>query len=69
MKNNDIKSLTSAELTKKLSESKNELFNLRFSHATGQLANPMQLKNVKKTIARIETEIRARQITDSKAGV
>ena len=62
MKINDIKNLTTSELTAKLSELKNELFNLRFSHATGNLANPMQLHNVKKDIARVNTVIRARQI-------
>ena len=64
MKINDIKNLTTSELTAKLSELKNELFNLRFSHATGNLANPMQLHNVKKDIARIKTILRMRELAD-----
>lgn len=64
MKINDIKNLTTSELTAKLSELKNELFNLRFSHATGNLANPMQLHNVKKDIARIKTILRVRELAD-----
>ena len=58
MKINDIKNMTTQELSSKLNELKNELFNLRFSHATGNLANPMQLHNVKKDIARIKTVMR-----------
>lgn len=64
MKINDIKNMTTQELSSKLNELKNELFNLRFSHATGNLANPMQLHNVKKDIARIKTVLRVREITE-----
>ena len=64
MKINDIKNMTTQELSRKLNELKNELFNLRFSHATGNLANPMQLHNVKKDIARIKTVLRVREIAE-----
>ena len=64
MKINDIKNMTTQELSSKLNELKNELFNLRFSHATGNLANPMQLQNVKKDIARIKTVLRVREIAE-----
>ncbi len=64
MKINDIKNMTTQELSSKLNELKNELFNLRFSHATGNLANPMQLHNVKKDIARIKTVLRVREIAE-----
>jgi large subunit ribosomal protein L29 len=47
-----------AELTQELQELKNELFKLRFQHATNQLDNPIKLKNVKKDIARVKTVIR-----------
>ena len=43
------------ELAKKLGDLKEELFNLRFQHATGQLENPMKIRDVKKSIARIKT--------------
>lgn len=62
MKINDIKSLTDAELVQKEQELKAELFNLRFSHATGNLANPMQLHNLKKDIARVKTVIHEREM-------
>ena len=64
MKINDIKNMTTQELSSKLNELKDELFNLRFSHATGNLANPMQLHNVKKDIARIKTVLRVREIAE-----
>ena len=42
-------------MNEKIAGLKEELFNLRFQHATGQLENPMRLREVKKTIARIKT--------------
>ena len=54
--------LQDAELNAKLAELKQELFNLRFSHATGQLTNPMQMKKYKRDIARIKTAIREREL-------
>ncbi|MBO5309839.1 MAG: 50S ribosomal protein L29 [Clostridia bacterium] len=68
MKKADIKSLTNAELTSKLSELKSELFNLRFSLATGNLPNNSQIKNVKKEIARIKTILRERELKAEVAG-
>ncbi len=63
MKINEIRDLSADELAAKLNELKEELFNLRFQHATGQLENPMRLRQVKKSIARIKTiqaELRAK---------
>lgn len=62
MKANQIKEMTSQELNDKIVELKNELFNLRFQLATGQLDNPMQIKAIKKDIARAKTILRAREI-------
>lgn len=62
MKYKDIKELTDAELAKKLEEGRAELFNLRFQMATSQLDNTARVKNVKKDIARVLTEQRAREI-------
>lgn len=58
MKANDIRDKSQAELVKELGELKSELFKLRFQHATNQLENPMKLKDVKKSIARIKTIMR-----------
>jgi len=57
MRENDISTLKS-----KVDELKQELFNLRFQLATGQLENPMRIKEVKKSIAQIKTIIREKEI-------
>ena len=62
MKAKEIHEMTNDELTNKLDNLKEELFNLRFRHATGQLENPCVLSSVKKDIARVKTEIREREI-------
>lgn len=55
MKVNEIRDMTTGELNQKVASLKEELFNLRFQLATGQLENPMRIREVKKTIARIKT--------------
>lgn len=55
MKTSEIRQLKYEELGQKLKDLKTEFFNLRFQHATGQLANPMQLKQLKRDIARVKT--------------
>ena len=64
MKMEKIRELTDAELEKELTKMKNELFNLRFQHVTGQLENPMRMKDVKRDIARIKTVAREKEITN-----
>lgn len=58
MKVNEIRNLSPDEQLQKLQSLKEELFNLRFQHATGQLENPMRLRQVKKSIAQLKTIIR-----------
>ncbi|MBO2520868.1 MAG: 50S ribosomal protein L29 [Clostridia bacterium] len=62
MKAKEIRELTDEELGRKLADLKEELFNLRFQAATGQLDNPMRMKAVKKDIARIKTIMREREL-------
>ena len=57
MKANELGEMNIAELNEKLLSQKKELFNLRFQLATGQLENPLQIRNVKRDIARINTII------------
>ena len=64
MKVNEIRSMTSEELVAKLASLKTELFNLRFQHATGYLANPMLLNTLKKDIAKIKTVLTEREIAE-----
>ena len=61
MKVTEIRALSDEELNAKLKELKSELFNLRFAQATGSLTNPMQLHNIKKDIARVNTILRERK--------
>ena len=62
MKPAEIREFSDEELAKKLEDGRAELFNLRFQMATSQLDNTARVKNVKRDIARIQTEMRARQI-------
>ena len=62
MKINEIRELTTEELNKKLEELKEELFNLRFANATGNLEKPSRVREIRKTIARIKMVIREREI-------
>ncbi len=62
MKGKEIRDLNENELQARLDELKTELFNLRFQLATGQLDNPMQIKRVRKDIARVKTVIREREL-------
>ena len=58
-----IRALSADDLQSKLKEARAELFNLRFQMATGQLDNTARVKEVKKDIARIQTEMRAREMS------
>lgn len=62
MKVRELRELTDAELNKRLSDSKDELFKLRFQMATGQLDNPIKLQEVRRKIARVKTIIREREL-------
>ncbi len=62
MKADEIRDMTAAERNEQLKSLKEELFNLRFQHATGQLENPMRIREVKKDIARIKTIQRAEEL-------
>ena len=67
MKYKEIRELSDEELAKKLEEGRAELFNLRFQMATSQLDNTARVTTVKRDIARVQTEMRARQIAAEKA--
>lgn len=62
MKPSEIRDLSKDEQLDKLKSLKEELFNLRFQHATGQLENPMKIRDVKKSIARVKTILREGEI-------
>lgn len=58
----ELRELSNEELAKKLVDSKDELFKLRFQLATGQLENYMRLKEVRQNLARVKTILREREI-------
>ena len=62
MKINELNELTTAEMLEKEKQFKEELFNLRFQLATGQLENTAPLKEVRKSIARIKTVLRQKEL-------
>ncbi|MCH3913908.1 MAG: 50S ribosomal protein L29 [Acidaminococcaceae bacterium] len=62
MKTTEIRDMSETELDTKLAGLKDELFNLRFQMATGNCENPMKIKEIKKSIARIKTIQREREI-------
>ena len=62
MKANKYFDMTDTELDQQLAELKSELFNLRLQLATGQLQNPMMIRETKRNIARVKTILRDRQI-------
>ena len=61
-----MRDMTEVELNAEVKKLKNELFNLRFQHVTGQLENPMRIHEVKKTIARIKTVQREEELKAAK---
>ncbi|AMV61137.1 LSU ribosomal protein L29p (L35e) [Pediococcus damnosus] len=63
MKAKEINELTTDEMLKKEQDYKDELFNLRFQLATGQLENTARLKQVRKNIARIKTVLRQKELS------
>ena len=62
MKASELRNLTSAEIEQKIAGFKEELFNLRFQLATGQLDNPTRIRDVRKEIARAKTILREREL-------
>ncbi|MCY8173720.1 50S ribosomal protein L29 [Bacillus inaquosorum] len=66
MKANEIRDLTTAEIEQKVKSLKEELFNLRFQLATGQLENTARIREVRKAIARMKTVIHEREIAANK---
>jgi large subunit ribosomal protein L29 len=62
MKPQEIRDMAEADIAQKLKDARVELFNLRFQLVTGQLDNPGRIQNVKRDIARLHTEMRAREI-------
>lgn len=67
MELNKMRELTDVELNAELEKMKKELFNLRFQHVTGQLDNPVQMRQVKRNIARVKTIIKEKELEKAQA--
>lgn len=67
MKNKEFRDMTDEEVLKQIDDLKTELFNLRFQLATGQLDNPMRIREVRKGIARGKTILRERELRIQRA--
>ena len=67
MELNKIREMNDVELNAELDKMKQELFNLRFQHVTGQLDNPVKMREVKRNIARVKTIIREKELEKLKA--
>lgn len=59
----EIRSLSQAEIGRHLDEAHQELFNLRFQYATGQLKNTVRMSQVRREVARLRTVLRERELT------
>ena len=57
-----MREMTPEELNGELDKMKKELFNLRFQHVTGQLENPVKMRELKKDIARVKTILREKEL-------
>ena len=62
MELNKMREMTDAELAAELEKMKKELFNLRFQHVTGQLENPLPMREVRKNIARVKTKKKKKEL-------
>ena len=62
VKTNELRKLTTEEINKKITENKEELFNLRMKQATGSLEKPSRIHELRKLVARLKTILREREI-------
>lgn len=60
-----IRNLSNEEIIKKIEEAKEELFNLRFSRATGNLEKPSRIKELRKSVARMKTVLKEREMKEN----
>lgn len=66
MKNSEIRELTTSEISERIEVEREKLIRMKLNHAISPLDNPMLLKESRKTIARLKTELRNRQLTENK---
>ena len=67
MKINDIRNLSDEDIKKEIESAKEELFNLRFSQATGNLEKPSRIRDLRHDVARLNTVLRERELKEEVA--
>ena len=65
MKVNEMRNLTTEEIVAKIKEAKEELFNLRFQQATGNLEKPSKIRELRHQVARLKTVLRERELAEA----
>ncbi|MGI6722322.1 MAG: 50S ribosomal protein L29 [Anaerovoracaceae bacterium] len=63
----EMREMSDVELNDQLNKMKKDLFNLRFQHVTGQLENPIKMRDTKRVIARVKTIIREKELAKAQA--
>lgn len=63
----EMREMSDVELNDQLNKMKKDLFNLRFQHVTGQLENPIKMRDTKRDIARVKTIIREKELAKAQA--
>jgi len=66
MKNSEIKELTTKEIVERIDAEKDKLTRMKLNHAVSPLDNPITLKEIRRNIARLNTEVRKRELTENK---
>jgi large subunit ribosomal protein L29 len=66
MKQADIKSLSTSDLIERIKEEKGALAKLKLNHAVSPIESPVKITNNRKTVARLKTELRSREIAEAK---
>ncbi|MFA9389522.1 MAG: 50S ribosomal protein L29 [Prolixibacteraceae bacterium] len=66
MKNSEIKELTTKEIVERIDAEKDKFTRMKLNHAVSPLDNPITLKEVRRNIARLNTEVRNRKLTENK---
>jgi large subunit ribosomal protein L29 len=64
MKTSEIRELTTAEIVEKIDNAKDELVRMKMNHAVSPLDNPLRIRHTRRDVARLQTELRKRQLEE-----
>ena len=66
MKQKDVKQLSTSDISDKIKEEQNTLTKLKLSHSVSAIENPLKIRNTRKTVARLKTELKKRELSEKK---